>query len=236
MRRCFKPLHMPSTPSSSHDIGAIRAGIDQALNTRDAQGRKVGDAKYGVYAFYDYDEEPIYVGGTTEKMRVRVRRHLTNQRTDAVAMNVLDVLEVAYIELWPFFDLAEATRAEASRVVAAAEYTVFEKVLAESSFAAVLNEKDIAPTDLIDLPPSVRVKIVPDDVYERMKHPDVRIARRASTIANLSRVISERSVSKGLRRTLVTQARRLERLARERLDEVGGEYPVAEPGTEPEVP
>lgn len=58
------------------------------------------------------------------------------------------------------------------------------------------------------------------------------MSRRASTIANLARVISERAVSKGLRRTLVTQARRLERLSRERLEEVGGEYPVERPGEE----
>ena len=32
---------------------------------------------------------------TTEQLRVRIRRHLTNQRIDAVAMNVLDPFEVA---------------------------------------------------------------------------------------------------------------------------------------------
>lgn len=50
---------------------------------------------------------------------------------------------------------------------------------------------------------------------------DIRIARRASTIANLARVISERDVSGGLRRTLLTQARRIERLASQRLKELG---------------
>ncbi|MDE3051298.1 MAG: GIY-YIG nuclease family protein, partial [Nitrospirota bacterium] len=54
-----------------------------------------------MYAFYDYDGEPIYVGQTEEKLSGRVSRHLTNQRTDAVAMNVLDPFEVAYIEVWP---------------------------------------------------------------------------------------------------------------------------------------
>jgi hypothetical protein len=105
-------------------------------------------------------------------------------------------------------------------------------VLDESSFGAVLNEKEIPETEEIDLPPSLRLRIVPDDVYELRKHPDVRIARRATTIANLASVISERAVSKGLRRTLVTQARRLERLARERLADVGGDYPVEQPGEE----
>lgn len=50
----------------------------------------VGNYKYGVYAFFDYDGEPIYVGQTNERLRTRVRRHITNQRTDAVAMKVLD--------------------------------------------------------------------------------------------------------------------------------------------------
>ena len=53
-------------------------------------GKQIGNSKFGVYAFYDYDEEPIYVGQTRESLRQRIGRHLTNQRTDAVAMNVLD--------------------------------------------------------------------------------------------------------------------------------------------------
>ena len=50
-------------------------------------------------------------------------------------------------------------------------------------------------------------------------HPDIRLARRARTIANLARVISERKVTPGIRRTLWAQARRLERLAKNRLEE-----------------
>ena len=46
----------------------------------------------------------------------------------------------------------------------------------------------------------------------------IRIARRANTIASLARVISERKVSSGLRKTLLTQARRLEN---DRLKELG---------------
>jgi hypothetical protein len=74
--------------------------------------------------------------------------------------------------------------------------------------------------------------IIPDTLYEERKHPDVRIARRATTIAALARVISERDVSPGLRRTLRTQAQRLERLATQRYNEIGGSVPVAEPGEE----
>ena len=104
-----------------------------------------------------------------------------------------------------------------------AEYTVFQRVLDQSMLNAVLNEAEIPPTEIIELPASFRGRIVPDELYETRRHPDVRIERRASTIARLAQVIRERHVSTGLRRTLLTQARRLELLARTRLDQVQGD-------------
>ena len=62
------------------DVAAIRAALVVLLDQKDAQGRVVGDAKYGVYAFYDYDGEPIYVGQTTERLRTRIRRHRMRAR------------------------------------------------------------------------------------------------------------------------------------------------------------
>ncbi len=41
------------------DVAAIRRQMRAFLNTSDANGKKVGNAKWGVYAFYDYDGEPI---------------------------------------------------------------------------------------------------------------------------------------------------------------------------------
>ena len=90
---------------------------------------------------------------------------------------------------------------------------------------AVLNEKDIPERPRLALPPSFRARIVPLEVYGRLSHPDLRVARRAATVASLARIVAERDVSKGLRRTLLTQTRRLEHLARLRLDEIGGAYP-----------
>ena len=210
--------------NTPEEVEAILRELEVVLNAEDAEGRKVGNAKFGVYAFYDYDGEPIYVGQTREKLRGRIGRHLTNQRTDAVAMNVLDPFEVAEIEMWPFWDLeaADAKAAHAKAKLNSAEYTVFQKLTTESVFGAVLNEVSVAPAEQIDLPPSLRRKIVPADVYRRRSHPDIRIARRATTIAKLAEVISQRSVQAGLRNTLLTQARRLEHLANRRLDELGG--------------
>jgi hypothetical protein len=224
----LQPIGVPE------DVAAIRKEIRSFLDTQTPDGSKIGNAKFGVYAFFDYDGEPIYVGQTNERLRSRIGRHLTNQRTDAVAMNVLDPFEVAEIEIWPLFELEgkNTKDPEARAALSAAEYTVFRHVLENSTFGAVLNEKDISPTSLIQLPPSYRQRIIPGDLYAYRKHPDIRIARRATTIAALARVISERDVSTGLRRTLITQARRLEKLARERFNEIGGTVPVAGPEEE----
>lgn len=204
------------------DVAAIRAEIRNFFASKDDIGKRIGSYKHGVYAFYDYDGEPIYVGQTEEKLSGRVSRHLTNQRTDAVAMNVLDPFEVAYIEVWPLDDLMDGLlKKEKKTLLDRAEYTVFQKVLRESALGAVLNEKEMAPRSEIKLPKAYKQRIIPEAIYLQRKHPDIRIARRATTIANLARVISERDVSDGLRRTLLTQARRLESLAAQRLKEFG---------------
>ena len=132
-----------------------------------------------------------------------------------MALNVLDPFEVAEICVWPL-DLSTVPDAEKRAYLDRAEYTLFQKVVSESRLGAVLNEKPPAQSKAIKLPPCHRRRIIPDSIYPQRKHPDIRIARRASTIANLARVISERDVSPGLRRTLLTQAKRLERLAAER--------------------
>jgi len=224
----MEPEESPDTPLEQdivglpEDVAAIRSELRSFFATKDAAGKRIGSYKHGVYAFYDYDSEPIYVGQTVEKISGRVSRHLTNQRTDAVAMNVLDPFEVAWIEVWPLDHLVEGLpQTDKKAFLDSAEYTVFQKVLRESALGAVLNEKEMAPRDEIELPTSHRGRIIPDAIYSQRKHPDVRIARRATTIANLARVISERDVSAGLRRTLLTQAQRLERLASQRIAELG---------------
>jgi hypothetical protein len=194
--------------------------------------KAVGSYKWGVYAFYDYDGEPIYVGQTKERLSGRVGRHLTNQRTDAVAMSVLDPFEVFEIEVWPLpqFEAVNAKHPDFKATAAylnALEHHVFLKLLGQSEFGAVLNEKDPpAPTVDIVEPKSERGRIVSDRVLEIRKHPDLRIARRALIVSRLAQVISERDVKVGLRRVLMTQAKRLEWLARRRFEGLGGEQAV----------
>lgn len=191
--------------------------------------RKVGHFKWGVYAFFDYDGEPIYVGQTKEMLRTRIRRHLTNQRTDAAAMSVLDPFEVYEIEVWPLpqFQNTDGKDKTAKAHLDALENLVYQRALKESQFRAVLNEKDPPPPTIeVELPPSYRTRIVSDDVHKIRSHPDFRIARRALIIARLAQVISERRVQGGLRRVLLTQAKRLQWLAERRYTGLGGALTV----------
>ena len=187
--------------------------------------RAVGGFKWGAYAFFDYDGEPIYVGQTKEKISTRIRRHLTNQRTDAVAMSVLDPFEVYEVEVWPLpqFQTTGANDAAAKAHLDALEDLVYQEAIAGSTFKAVLNEKDPpAPTMTVTKPPSLRYRLVSDEVHKIRSHPDFRTARRALIISRLAQVISERKVQGGLRRVLLIQAKRLQWLAERRYIALGG--------------
>lgn len=211
-------------------MGEFREALTLALEEPDEQGRRWADARWGCYAFYDYDGEPIYVGQTNEQLRVRVRRHLTNQRTDAVAMRILDVFEVASVELWPLWQYQAVVGRrspkfnEAKKHLDALEFAIYKKAIKESRFHAVLNEKLPPISDpLSSLPTSKRFRLTQGATEVERMHDDVRIARRAETISRLAAVAYERgTVTTGLRRTLVVQAARLTYLAAVRLAKATG--------------
>ena len=222
---------------SPFETRELRAGLKKFFQLQHAdpitgEVVPIGSYKWGVYIFYDYDGEPIYVGQTNEKVSGRIGRHLTNQRTDAVAMSVLDPFEVYEIEVYPLpeYELVHAKHKDfndAKQHLDALEYHVHEKAKAQSKFKAILNEKDPPkPTKKFSVPKSVRGRIVSDQVKELRGHADTRTARRAQVIARLSQTIAERQVQVGLRRTLVTQAKRLSWLADERFKAMGGENAV----------
>jgi len=121
--------------------------LDTPFPEEDPGALPVGNHRWGVYAFFDYDGEPIYVGQTNERLRTRIRRHLTNQRTDAVAMSVLDPFEVFEIELWPLPEYQSSARADAAarQRLDALERLITESAIARSQFKAILNEKDPPP-------------------------------------------------------------------------------------------
>jgi hypothetical protein len=206
------------------EVREIRAAITAALRTPDPQRpqQTIGQAKAGIYAFYDYDGEPIYVGQTAESFGTRIGRHLTGQRSDAVAKYVLDPFEVHTVSMWSLPAIGDRPARERKALLDPYEHTVYQRLLDESQFRAVLNEGGIAAAEPQELPTAVTRVIIPDSIFPDRSHPDVRIARRAQTISLLAKNISERKASRGLRQTLLTQTRRLDELARRRLEALGG--------------
>jgi hypothetical protein len=227
-----------STRKPPLETEELRKGIRKFFREtfyKDKAGTKraVGGFKWGVYAFYDYDGEPIYVGQTKEKLSGRVSRHLTNQRTDAVAMSVLDPFEVAEIEVWPLPDFQEVGSKHpqykaANAHLNALEHMIFTRLREKSRFKVILNEKDPpSPTVKIKEPRSFRDTILTDQIRELRGHPDIRLARRALTVSKLAQVISERELQGlGLRRVLLAQASRMRWLAEQRFVALGGEAGV----------
>lgn len=154
-------------------------------------------------------------------------------------MSVLDPFEVAEIEVWPLpqFEGVNSKHPDfphAKAYLDALEHHIFTRLRAESRFKTILNEKDPAtPTVAINEPPSKRGSIVSDAVRALRDHPDTRLARRALIVSKLAQVISEREVKMGLRRVLLTQAKRLQWLAERRFEKLGGEL-LVEVGPEDE--
>lgn len=223
-------------PFETEDLRASLATfLDTPFDDPSGSKVKIGNYKWGVYGFFDYDGEPIYVGQTNEMVRTRIRRHLTNQRTDAVAMSVLDPFEVFEIEIWPLPQFQETPKSDAAarQHLNALEREITERAILRSEFKAILNEKDPPPGDLeVGVPLSMRASIVSQRVRELRSHPDFRIARRALIVSRLAQVISERKVQGGLRRVLLIQAKRLQWLAERRYQALGGARSVESEGTE----
>jgi hypothetical protein len=218
-------------PFETEDLRANLARfLDSPVQEPTGGTVRVGHYKWGVYAFFDYDGEPIYVGQTNEMLRTRIRRHLTNQRTDAVAMSVLDPFEVYEIEVWPLPEFQGTPRndLEARQHLDALERLITQDSIDGSKFGAILNEKDPPPGLVaVTAPRSFRGRTVSDRVFELRSHPDFRIARRALVISRLAQVIAERKVQGGLRRVLLTQAKRLQWLAERRFEALGGAASVS---------
>lgn len=232
-------------PFETADLrGNLVAFLDSAYtDTNRGNKIKIGDFRWGVYAFYDYDREPIYVGQTNEMVRTRIRRHLTNQRTDAVAMSVLDPFEVFEISVWPLpefqaisgKDKGSKAYREAKSRLNSLEHAIYQQAVDESKFKVVLNEKDPPPSAVgVQAPTPFRKCIVSKEVSAIRAHPDFRIARRALIISRLAQVISERKVQGGLRRVLLAQAKRLQWLAERRYEALGGRSSVQQESDDPE--
>jgi hypothetical protein len=205
-------------------VQGFRKLLSDALKSIEAETGKRLTQCIGAYCFYDYDGEPIYVGQTTENYGTRIGRHLTGQRSDTLAYRILDPFEVAEMVLFPLESARKLPNAEKKAAVDTLEYSVYVSAIEQSRYGAILNEK-IPPVSkrMNVLPRSYPFDLVPAALRGDREHPDVRIARRAETLARVAAVAHERGeVSAGLRRVIVIQAVRLADLAAGRLAYVEG--------------
>lgn len=210
---------------STFEVEHLRVALSAFLNqTIPETALTVGQCS-GVYAFYDYDGEPIYVGQTRQNFGARIGRHLTGQRSDAVAKAVLDPFEVRYVEVWLLLGPDRGWVAP-RETVDALEWVIHRQLIAASRFGVILNEADpprSAAVDTVVIPVSVRADVISPEVLAIRSHPDTRLLRRAQTIARLAQVIAEREIrGTGIRRVLLAQAQRLTHMAGQRFDECGG--------------
>lgn len=199
-------------------VQEFRKLLTAALSSVDEESGKQLGKCIGVYAFYDYDGEPIYVGQTKENFATRIGRHLRGQRSDTLAYRILDPFEVAEMRLWPAESKRSLAASDKTREIDTLEYSVYLKAIERSKYDAILNEKIPPVSPVFDLPRSYGFNLVPESMRDEREHPDVRIARRAETLARVAAVAHERGeVSSGLRRVIVIQAIRLADLAAARL-------------------
>ena len=198
------------TASSSR----LRRGLlDDLLGAHDENGRRWGDGRYGCYAFYDLDGEPLWLGSTAERLSNRVRRHLVGQRSDAVAQGVLDAGEVAEVELWPMWEQEGEPMRQARQAAEALEGTLYPKLAARSRFGELLSLPPSAPDRPVEIPPSLRSSLLlPEEWQDLRQSPDVRIARMVRSIAKLADRIVDvgpRGVAPDAHRALALKALRL---------------------------
>lgn len=197
-----------------------RKAIDLAFAQKDAQGREFRKCKCGIYAFLDYRGEPLYVGQTYENLSGRVGRHLTGQRSDAVNAGVLDPSEVAYIRLWPLWDL-KATGVDVTKTLNDLEFTIHEQESKRSRFGAIPTVKHPLG-ELVDVPDeSYFFDILPrGEGGEHSVDPDARISGYVDQLLTMTRNIEKRDgrVSAGLREAVVLQSLKIMEALEARVD------------------
>ena len=149
----------------SEEDEAIREEIQAFLDSTDAQGRKIGDAKCGVYAYFDHDEEPLYVGQTEVGLLNSIWSDLITPRSSLINSDKFNHLEVAYMEVWPLWRLEYKSSEIKIQTLNAVEASVFRHLFRGSKLGALLVARYVLKSDLIELPPSLRRRIGPDDDF-----------------------------------------------------------------------
>jgi len=171
----------------------------------------------GVYALYDLDDVPIYVGQTKSVsqrgIRGRVQRHLTSARSDMIANRQLDVWEIAHVRAWP------ETELEQIKLLEAALFTQFDAA------STLMNGKRMPPppTDFAIPSAAQHVQIIPDDEIMLRRNPNLRLPRQAEHYGQLLGHYLAIKDSAGMARTMRAHFERLTKYHRSLLRQAGPE-------------
>jgi len=149
---------------------------------------------------------------------------LTKYSAPRVAMSS-STLEVFEIELWPLpqYQNSGARRSIGATALRCARAFITETAITNSQFKAISHEKD--PPPVIDRS-SAPVASPPHRLRSRARaplHPDFRIARESLIISASAQVIRNGRPG-GLRRVLLTQAKRSSGWRQRRFDALGGRF------------
>jgi hypothetical protein len=160
----------------------------------DGQPLTIGQVKCAVYLLLDADRQPLYVGQTWESLSGRTGRHITGQRSDAVAKQLLDPMEVVYIQVW-LLPQYQDNPTKALAHLNALEFMVWRAAILKSNFGFVFNEKrPKKPAKEFDAPKPRTTQLLSDEVQRIVLQPNLRNARNADNIAALARIQAQRDV------------------------------------------
>lgn len=130
----------------------------------------------GCYVLADLDNVPIYVGQSTDGIRVRVQRHLTSARSDIIANRQVDVWEIAFVWAFPVKTKNEISELEAHL------FHAFDKnspLMNGSPIPEPLNKNFTLPE------PMQIIQVIDDDDLKERLSPEARLPRQSEHYARL---------------------------------------------------
>jgi hypothetical protein len=141
---------------------------------RDKQLRQL-PSETGVYVLCDLDQIPIYVGKSIDRIRARVRRHLSSARSDVIANRMIDVWEVAFVWSWPLkgkLQISELERFLYHRFNSSSR-------LMNGSIPALLRDLPFPEPEL------QKIQVLPDEEIASRKRPEHRLPRQIAQFNQL---------------------------------------------------
>jgi excinuclease UvrABC nuclease subunit len=155
----------------------------------------------GVYILCDLDGVPLYVGQSTDGIRMRVGRHLTSARSDIIANRQLDVWEVAFVWTYPVKNKNEIKKLEA---------LLYHHYNPQSQL--INGTVPPKPNDVSSVPePTQKVQVMSDENIAKRQDATQRLPRQANHYAEIVGHFLEVKQSKQIGKAMAAHFQRLSR-------------------------